>query len=168
MLRACHPPADGGGLTEIKPNRVGSASRAPGSLPADGGGLMRVKPNRVGSATRLPGSPPAAGGGLTRVKPNRVGSATRGQNLTSDTHQLGLESKQSGRSAALAAMPAHAPTADIRGIEKQETASGGEPTFAEAIVNGKVTPKPAVCKAAGERQARLIELTRGNHPCSRS
>src|SRR5215471_10625594 len=106
MLRACHPLADGGGLMQVKPNRVGSASRAPGSLLADGGGLMRVKPNRVGSATRLPGGPPADGAGLMRIKPNRVGSATRGQNLTSDAHQLGWSRrKRASRGAGSNAGP---------------------------------------------------------------
>jgi hypothetical protein len=59
-----------GGLMPIRPNRVGSATRAAGSPTADGGGLMPIKLNRVGAATHAAGNPTADGGGLTQIKPN--------------------------------------------------------------------------------------------------
>jgi hypothetical protein len=52
-----------GGSMPLKPNRVGSATRALGGPAADGGGLMPIKPNRVGSATRLVSRSPS---------PNRI------------------------------------------------------------------------------------------------
>src|SRR5215469_13312121 len=76
MRRACRPPADGGGLMLVKPNRDGSAIHQPGGPPAARGGLMPIKRNRVGCATRALGSPPADGAGLTPIKPNGGGSAT--------------------------------------------------------------------------------------------